>query len=381
MSLRRNASSAGAEVLAGAINGRGDIDSEINGRGDIDDSEEEEEEEENAPVFRNTPPLTISDDDRNQSLNMMRDVVISRGLANRVMDVPKVILPKGDGRPGPSERTLKGYKSRWRQAFNFCVAAGFYEEGIIFARSICPNRPPTVSVEVAKLIIMFHTGSPGSILIHPTTAMPVMSHLAESAGQPIQCCGTWRSKNTIDGFKSALSFIHEQYDRTKGDYDEACEDCLTNQIHGCEEHRRGPRLRRRGNPAYDRTFIRFCLKAMTDATKTHGKPRSNTYLVPHEVRMIRTELLSRNTLFDLMIWTIVILSIKAFLRANEGLELDMSDFLHDYLHVLEDRISQLCIEVMGKTDTCKVKLLIKDDTECAEFSSMRHSHLASTFWN
>jgi hypothetical protein len=46
--------------------------------------------------------------------------------------------------------------------------------------------------------------------------------------------------------------------------------------------------------------------------------KTKLQLLPHELRKLRELLLSHNTLFDTMMWTIIIVSVKAFLRSDEG---------------------------------------------------------------
>jgi hypothetical protein len=267
---------------------------------------------------------------------------------------PKSLKPK----------TVKQYKGMWRTSLEFCIEAGFYEAGIIFARGICPSRPPTVPLVVAKLIVHFHCNPKDEILCYPGTEHPVLSGCIGSIGQPIRSVGTWKSPSAIDTFRGALAYVHTCYARTNVEYSKICGECCERPRAdmGCSDHAGNPCLTRRGNPARSRDFKTF-INVTKDELDHVGK--TNLQLLPHELRKLRELLLSRNTLFDTMIWTIIIVSVKAFLRSDEGLNLEMKDFKRQYFQVALQKISRLCFEVKGKTDPHPVKLAVNDDLACS----------------
>ena len=99
--------------------------------------------------------------------------------------------------------------------------------------------------------------------------------------------------------------------------------------------------------------------------------RRTIALLPSEVRDIRTYCLSSNSKSDLMFWTILIVSIKLFLRIEEALSMKVEDFLMDLATTSKFRVKSLMTSIKGKRDKIRVHLQIWDDEICPEFSAVR----------
>jgi len=103
----------------------------------------------------------------------------------------------------------------------------------------------------------------------------------------------------------------------------------------------------------------------------HYEARSTYAFLPGELRELRNHLLSFNELFPLMIWTIIIVGIKLFLRVEEVLTMDMSQFDEDFFVVTEDAIQGLCVKIKAKRDPRELHFMMWDDLDCSEFSPVR----------
>lgn len=323
----------------------------------------------------------VSDLDKNLGREKMLAIINQKGIGNRRGEVPIVVQgrarrDRNSSGTGIKKSSIDRYTTFWNECLLFCLMAGLYTDGIIFDRAICPNCPPTVAVRTLQLILMYFCHEAGSLLCYPNSDVPVRCHLLGHTNEFIHCCSSWASGNTIDIFKSAVSCLHRAYTRTRVEYEEKCRDCVdlhkeNERTMGCHDHFGAPVLTRKGNPTHDddfRSFFNF-KKEVADEIRPS---RTNLQLLPHELRMIRTELLSRNKIFDFMIWTILIVGIKGYLRAQEDLTLEISSFDRSYFQLLTDRIVQLCMAIRGKTKRSKPSLLkICDDQSCPEFSSLR----------
>jgi hypothetical protein len=70
-----------------------------------------------------------------------------------------------------------------------------------------------------------------------------------------------------------------------------------------------------------------------------------------------------------MLWTIIILGIKMFLRIEEALELTIEQFVEEYFQVTGDEVKALCAKIKGKRDDSWLHFMIWNDEDCPEFSA------------
>jgi hypothetical protein len=94
--------------------------------------------------------------------------------------------------------------------------------------------------------------------------------------------------------------------------------------------------------------------------------RCSAQLLPGEVRDLWIHLLSFNDLNHLMLWTIIILGIKMFLRVEEVLELTVEQFMDEYFQVSKDSVKGLCAKIQGKRDPKWLYFMIWNDTDCPQ---------------
>ena len=262
------------------------------------------------------------------------------------------------------------YDSVWRSALAFCIEVADYDSAMLFARDLCPKNPLPMSAKTAIDCLRFHVQERGTILRDHKTNLPIESSFTKL---PLICLGVWRSKNRINLYHSALSKVHMHYDSTSGEYCDECNDCHNIPIdqvrkgEGCTHHPGAPHYWRKGRPTTTPAFQNNNAM-MNEYVATHYDARHTIAFLPSELRDMRLYLLSINDKYKLMIWTIMLVGIKAFLRIDEALNLEVEDLPEEYLAVTRENVEGLCITVQGKTDKEMQYLAIWDDTECPDLS-------------
>lgn len=272
-----------------------------------------------------------------------------------------------------AESSISRYETVWKAALDFCIEISDYDSAMIFAREICPADPLPMSPDTAILCLRFHVQEKGTMLKHHKTDEPVVSSLTR---QPLVCQGDWRSESSISAYSSALAKVHMHYSSTCGEYCEDCEECGKIPIEqvqkgeGCRRHPGCPNYWRSGKPNKAPDFSNN-RGMMIDYVKSHYTARHTFAFYPGELRNIRIFLLSANDTYKLMLWTIMLVGIKGFLRIDEALNLQVEDLPQDYFAVSANNVEALCMTVQGKTDQEKKHLAIWDDKECPDFSPSR----------
>jgi hypothetical protein len=111
----------------------------------------------------------------------------------------------------------------------------------------------------------------------------------------------------------------------------------------------------------------------------HSRIKSSGYtakgdmaLTPMELQDIRMRLLSTNKLEDLRLLTMILLSIKLFLRSDEIINMKIEDVVEDVTIVKDSFIEALALRVQGKSDSSPVILSLWADDIIPEFCPVRH---------
>jgi hypothetical protein len=73
----------------------------------------------------------------------------------------------------------------------------------------------------------------------------------------------------------------------------------------------------------------------------------------------------------MMLWTIIIVGVKEFLRVDEVLDLTVEQFLQNYFVITAENVQGLALYVQGKTDEDRANLAMWDDSECPDLSPTR----------
>jgi integrase len=102
------------------------------------------------------------------------------------------------------------------------------------------------------------------------------------------------------------------------------------------------------------------------------EPKGSIQLLPGEVHNLQHLLCSTNDIFDLQVFTMVLLGIKCFLRADELLDIELKDFDEKYSQVTDEGVQSLVLKVNGKSDEKDIHLVVFRDDECTHFCPIRH---------
>jgi hypothetical protein len=259
----------------------------------------------------------------------------------------------------------------WQGLLDWSVANKDWESGIILHRPSCPANPLPVNLDLAIHHMRHRTCEKGAVLRNHKTDEPILLD-----GSPVLCCGDWRSVSSVGMFRSALSKLHSHCKTTKGEHVERCAEC--NKIppedarkgEGCRRHPGKPDHWPRGCPSSSAEF-KTKINQSTNYVENTCEMRSTIAFLPGKLRDIRNHLLSHNDLKHLMLWMIVILGVKVFLRIDEVLELDHEQFLKECFVVKGSDVESLLTKIKGKRDDNWVHFAIWDDKDCPEFSAAR----------
>lgn len=268
------------------------------------------------------------------------------------------------------DSSIERYEHIWRAFLDYCFLVGDYESAMLPARNHCPADPLPVKSETAKQFLAFRCLEKRETVKNTMTNQPVK----DIDGNVMISIGDWKGESSIGLFRTALSKLHVHYDTTKCEYTEACAECQKIPIErvckseGCRTHPGNPKYWRRGNVSNDKSFAEAISNYETYVLNHYEARRTKAFL-PGELRDIRTHLLSFNDLYHLMIWTILIVAIKLFLRIEEALEMTVEQFETEYFIVTEDDVEGLCVRIKGKRDKVPLDFALWNDKECPEFSA------------
>jgi hypothetical protein len=266
--------------------------------------------------------------------------------------------------------SIMRYEDVWKAFVDFCFLIEDYESAMLPSRALCPDNPIPVKLRTAVLYMQYRVNQEGT----PLKDLKTGELIHDFENKVVYSVGNWRSQSTVGIFRSAMSKIHSHYETTKGPYIEACPECgkLSKEAvckgEGCIQHPGDPHYWRRGNVTKDEEFKKS-VQDWQDYAEHNYEQRSSAQLLPGEVRDIRIHLLSYNDLYHLMLWTIIIVGIKMFLRVEEVLELTIEQFVEEYFQVSEDAVQGLCSKIKGKRDPGWLHFMIWNDIDCPEFSA------------
>jgi hypothetical protein len=286
---------------------------------------------------------------------------------------PKVrivgVTDDDDGTDGANASSIDRYETIWKGFRDFCFLLGDYESAMLPDRDLCPANPFPVDRLTAEMYLDFRCKKKLE-LKHPTTHEPVL----DVNKNKITTLGDWCGFSSVGLFRSAISKLHKHYDTTKGEYIEACMECKKIPLEqvckgeGCPDHPGRPKYMRRGNPALDPKFAEKISKTETYVLKNNVARHTYAFL-PGQLRDIRDFLLSTNSLFNLMLWTLIIVGIKQFERIDEVVEMTIEDFLPELFAVKVDSVEGLAHEIDGKRESVPLTFAMWDDKDCPEFSA------------
>lgn len=173
-----------------------------------------------------------------------------------------------------------------------------------------------------------------------------------------------------------LPLIHSHYSTTKGDYHEECQLCRAIPVEdatrgqSCPNHIGQSHYTRRGCPTKDAAFANNHKQLLKHVNLVYAS-RQTFALLPCHLRDIIDYCIATNSTYYFMIYVILMVGVKGFLRVEEDLKIEMSDFQQEYSTVMPEIVVALAMKVLGKTEDDFLTILFWDDEECPEFSVCR----------
>jgi hypothetical protein len=269
--------------------------------------------------------------------------------------------------------SIDRYRIVWKGALDFLIHMEQYESAQLFHRVGCPSSPLPVQSEHAIVYMKYHVLKKDTVVTHHLTNAPVLS---PKNNLPLTAVGDWKSASTLGIYRSALSKLHGAYKTTAGAYQPCCPRCAVIPLaqirlnQGCDLCLGQPQYWSKGCVTTCNEFKKS-FDMLKDYTEEHYEARSTVAFLPGELRKIRRYLLSQNTAQAMMLWVIILLGTKLFLRIDEVLNLEMDAFIPHHFVVKPTEVVSLLLKVKGKRDKSYIHFNLIDDDTCPEFSAVR----------
>lgn len=324
---------------------------------------------------RNIHHKLLSPEERSRRLLLVEQLTAKHNRDGGIAYTPIVITGRdshgGAGTNSAKQSTIDRYESTWSNLLDFALYIEDYESCIILHRPACPPTPSPVSSMTASLYVKYCTMAKGEIVTDPLTGNPFL------VGQsPLTAIEVWNVPVTINLFINALTKVHSCYASTQGQYFECCPQCMQIPLDeirkgvSCINHPGSARRWRSGSVTRCPKFLTVC-SSMSLYAKDRNKSRSCVSFLPSELRRMYRVLQSRSTLEGLMLWSMIILGCRLFLRIDEVLQLEVDSFVKELFVVKGDRIVALCVKIKGKRDLDTKHLMVYDDPLYPDLSPVR----------
>ena len=247
----------------------------------------------------------------------------------------------------PNEASTKKHaETMYKQLWNFIMMYGDYDSLLILP-SPPPNNVISMTAKSIELFLLYKRQKAGTPLLDPSTQEPVN----DIFGKPFVCDGTWRAPDSNKIFNAAIANLHTANNQ-KGVYHEACKDCLAihenDQYKGCVRHSGCPLTQRSGDPTNATEYTNS--KAEVQKKDANYEKKGSSQLIPADLRFLQSALLSSDTIFNLQLWVIIIISCRLFLRHDEFHDLSDVNFVSSLFAIFPDGIEHLGLWVCGKAD-------------------------------
>lgn len=265
-----------------------------------------------------------------------------------------------------AENTLRAYRKHLKGMENFCMFIGDYESLLILLEKppepFCPAMNPLTICHY----IHFKRWPKDTPLRNIITNELVL----DIFGNSIVCQGKWKDPKNVDQLISAIGAIHAAKGHRECFFD-SCKDCIDDGNLGCRFHRGNPLFWKKGNPKNCDLLENIINKNSKDGSSyvSHG----DSPITPWELIDIREHLINSNNLYDLQIITMILVSVKLFLREDEVSSLRIESFIQDLFVVTpEGYIEGLAVSVQGKSDQKPVTLMLWADNDIPNLCPIRH---------
>jgi hypothetical protein len=197
-----------------------------------------------------------------------------------------------------------------------------------------------------------------------------LEHVKDVFEIPITTEGGWKAPKNVWIYSASISDLHKANNHS-GEYIDICPDWQvkteSEQHTGCCTHHASfPRLTRKGNPCNHECY-KNTKKEMQKEWKNYVEVGS-MQLLPVDLRMLRTNLLSTPCVTNIQIWVTIIVATLLLLRHDEyhtiaGAEFQSAMFsIPDATKIVESLVLQVC----GKVDRKHIILGLYADHEYPE---------------
>ena len=266
------------------------------------------------------------------------------------------------------DSTIARYGSVWEAFTTYCIATGDLRSATMCFPPATIKDPCSPSLKTAINFARYCVYSKDTIHNCFFTKKPVKFI---GSRKPVKCIGRWSAPSTLELFSTALRKKSSFFTLTVGAYEEECRECIA--LHkkkskfGCMRgHYTTPCLMPRGGIAENSTF-KTQMSLLTAYIEDHYVSRHTHAYHPKQLRSLRLYLLSKNSMEGLMVWTLLLVAIKQFLRICEATTLTHDSFDMTLASVSKNSVKSLVTKIRGKKDTKDVYLQLWNDTECDEF--------------
>ncbi len=268
-----------------------------------------------------------------------------------------------------SENTSLLYEGQFRQFWRYCGIHGKYQP-MLMLLSPAPRNVPSMELSVVEEFPRFKRLKPGDPLMSTNGS----TQLKDVFGTPMTCDGGWDNPKNAEHFAATIGDAHVANDRG-GQYYDHCDACRAlpteERYKGCEHHFGEPRLCNKGNPT-DHIVFKNVMATLNQLAEDEGyEEHGSSQLLPSDLRMLNTNLLSSGTIIGLQTWVIIISSVKQAWRHDDFYDLDLEHFLPHHFHVCHDCLSAIAMEVNGKADKKWIKQKAHVDNEHPELCPVR----------
>ena len=267
--------------------------------------------------------------------------------------------------------TKKDYEKHFRGFTSFCSKIGDYESILVTYEHSPDEFCPSMKPESIALYLRFKRWKNGTILKSFTTEEVVN----DIFGEPVLCDGGWNDPGNANQFLSAITTAHRAINQS-GAFKSPCNSCIeswrkNSNSNGCRFHPGDIRVWRNGNPR-DSQIVKNAYRENTKELFEYVV-KGSYQLLPIELKEMRTLLLSTNTLEDVQLFCIILVSIHLFLRHDEFSNIKVEDIQRDLSVIKENGVVEsIVIRVCGKTDKIWRNLILWRKDDVPEFCPIRH---------
>jgi hypothetical protein len=268
--------------------------------------------------------------------------------------------------------TLRRYMQTLKQLSQFSLLVRCDQSSLLLFREVCADMPGPIVPSTLCAFLSYKILKVGEFVTHHSTG----TRVADYRGIPIRAEGGWNCSTNLEATTSAIKHLCNLYPSLLGEmlpYQAACPHCIelyslqqndpatrTSVPQPCLQcsvvHGQTAQIIPKGCVLNDQGVIDHIAKLKVQM-RAHVR-MGCVQLMPSDVRQIRDHLLNQRpgervfSLNNLQIYCMLLVGINLFLRSEELLQLQFSDFVPAYTFFQSDKgkIQGLVFKVQGKSD-------------------------------